>query len=298
MCDESTGECTWPLKDSGCDDGVPCTEDLCDPAGGCKHLPKDAACDDGEPCSQGICDPLEGCVQTILTGACDDGDLCTVGDLCQDGVCGGGAPKTCQDGNPCTDDLCESATGACVFIANAAPCDDGDPCTETACDGGACAVVETTCEDLYCLPCKDDADCGAPGNLCLPEPGGGGACGVDCAGAPEACPEDAECVAAGGGWQCRPLSGSCKPVVAPPADGVGDVVALADLATPEIGAAETLTGGEAAGSGEDLGTGEPASDDAEGAGAGGCGVGDGPVAPWWLMLLIVLSVRRVRPTSS
>jgi len=45
----------------------------------------------------------------------------------------------CDDGNPCTDDSCVSATG-CVFTPNANVCDDGDLCTENdVCSAGVCA---------------------------------------------------------------------------------------------------------------------------------------------------------------
>ena len=297
MCDASTGDCAWAPKDTGCDDGNPCTEDLCDPAGGCQHLPEDGACDDGNPCTVDSCDASAGCAHAPGPGACDDGDACTVGDLCADGICAAGAAKTCQDGNPCTDDVCDPATGACLFPANDAACTDGDPCTETACVDGACAVLDEVCQDLYCAPCKEDGDCGAPGNLCMPEPGGGGACGVDCAGAPEICPEGATCEPAGGGLQCRPVSGSCKPVVTPP-DSAEDVVVVLDtVGAPENGAPETVGQGEAGGAEDGLGAGEPATYDADGAGSGGCGVGAGSTSMLGLLLLLIagLGLSRARP---
>lgn len=44
----------------------------------------------------------------------------------------------CDDGNTCTDDLCES-DGTCHYLANAAVCDDGNACIADLCQNGACA---------------------------------------------------------------------------------------------------------------------------------------------------------------
>ena len=82
------GVCT-SAESKSCDDGNPCTENLCDPATGCENvnLPDDALgtetcgmgpcnqtvnkCLDGEPNS---CDPLEGAVEEICNGLDDDCD--------------------------------------------------------------------------------------------------------------------------------------------------------------------------------------------------------------------------------
>ena len=71
-------------------------------------------------------------------GTCDDGDACTTVDLCENGLCTGTTPANCDDGNPCTDDSCDSEAG-CLSVFNTSPCDDGSPCTEgdTCEEGGA-----------------------------------------------------------------------------------------------------------------------------------------------------------------
>ena len=79
---DTTGGWEWfgdggPKCDANsCDDGNPCTEDLCNYSTGCYYLP--AA--DGAPCiSAGGC----------ATGnTCHGGQACTVGALCKGGVCG------------------------------------------------------------------------------------------------------------------------------------------------------------------------------------------------------------------
>jgi hypothetical protein len=48
-------------------------------------------------------------------------------------------PEDCDDGNPCTDDLCVG--NVCTNENNTAPCDDGDACTlDDACSGGSCVA--------------------------------------------------------------------------------------------------------------------------------------------------------------
>ena len=71
-------ELTTPLppcvQNSDCDDGNPCTEDLCVSAGG-----------------------SSGCNHTPKTGPCDDGNRCTTGDTCTNGACGGTTDlRTCH----------------------------------------------------------------------------------------------------------------------------------------------------------------------------------------------------------
>ena len=160
-----------------CQDSNPCTDDWCAPATGCVHEdntkpcedgsactvgdqcaegscePGSAAgCDDGNLCTDDSCEPLEGCLHAENVESCDDGNACTLADHCQGGWCVGGEPPDCQDGNPCTDDSCDPATG-CVHADNAKPCDDGDACT-----------LADLCGEGSCVP-GGPANC-ADGNLC------------------------------------------------------------------------------------------------------------------------------------
>lgn len=57
--------------------------------------PCPAACDDGNPCTTDLCDFTAGCTWTPNTKACDDGQACTTGDLCSGGECKG-KPKVWQ----------------------------------------------------------------------------------------------------------------------------------------------------------------------------------------------------------
>jgi len=93
-----------------------------------------------------------GCVSTLNEAPCDDNDLCTTGDHCHLGQCIFAGQLACDDGNGCTDDTCEAATG-CKFTPNQEACDDGNHCTVTdMCAGGKC--VGTGYPD-----CDDDDDC-------------------------------------------------------------------------------------------------------------------------------------------
>ncbi len=135
-----------------CDDGNDCTDDVCDAAAGCLYTDVVGGCDDGDACTEGdvcvsgicqsggpldcddgnvctddACDNAAGCVYVNNTGACSDNNACTDGDVCADGVCASGAVITCDDGNQCTNDACDPATGTCDYT----PVTDG-----TACDFG------------------------------------------------------------------------------------------------------------------------------------------------------------------
>lgn len=81
-----------------------------------------------------------------------------------------GLDSDCDDGNPCTDDVCNG--GLCESSANTADCDDGNPCTYSdVCGGGACSGT----------PIADGSDPDCDGwccdGECLP---GVGSCEVDC----------------------------------------------------------------------------------------------------------------------
>ncbi len=99
------------------------------------------------------------------------------------------AGKSCDDGNPCTEDHCSSATGTCEHLTvgagaampaepyeciNASACDDGNPCTIDACNirqcsaGGYCTHAANPECAVGCSsgcdagnPCTDDACVGA-----------------------------------------------------------------------------------------------------------------------------------------
>jgi hypothetical protein len=137
----------------------------------------------------------------------------------------GGPAPVCDDGNPCTDDSCDAATG-CTFAFNVAPCDDGDRCTDgDACHDGACqAGPPVVCNDASactvdsCAPalgcvfdsvCHVHADCVDEACQCADGYEGDG---VDCSDIDECaqetddCDEQASCENEAGGYGC-----TCNP---------------------------------------------------------------------------------------
>ncbi|MFH1532223.1 MAG: hypothetical protein ABIK09_15970 [Pseudomonadota bacterium] len=160
-----------------CNDGDPCTDDVCLPLQGCAHTDNDApcfdgdvcttsdtcsagacqpgppmSCDDNNPCTADSCDPVLGCSFPAQDGPCDDGNACTSGEVCTDGVCGSGAPVVCTDDNVCTTEICLPGLG-CITTFNEEPCDDADLCTF----GDHCHLGE--CLGAQSLPCDDQNVC-------------------------------------------------------------------------------------------------------------------------------------------
>ncbi|MFH1530531.1 MAG: hypothetical protein ABIK09_07340 [Pseudomonadota bacterium] len=220
-----------------CYDGNVCTNDSCEPAGGCVHTPNAASCDDGNsctfgdhcagggcvpdevvecddgnPCTDDVCNLQQGCQHMNNTAPCQDGNACTGGDLCAGSVCIGGGAVTCDDGNVCTNDTCAPDTG-CVYSPNTVGCNDGNACTTVdSCVGGACiGKTPPNCSDgNVCTDdaCDPDTGCANPfntnpcsdGDACT---GNDTCAGGACAGAPISCDDGSVCT----NDSCNPLSG-------------------------------------------------------------------------------------------
>ncbi len=106
-------------------------------------------CGDDNPCTDDSCSALGKCLHAANTAPCSDGNACTTSDACADGTCGGGPAPNCQDGNPCTQDLCDSTTG-CEHPAEVTgtTCDDGNACSSgDVCGGGVCGGGPVDCND-------------------------------------------------------------------------------------------------------------------------------------------------------
>ncbi len=115
-CDAESG-CAYEPRD--CDDGLDCTYDGCLVDYGCAHMPEEGfVVVDGECRTEGETDPgpcrevREGYIVDLPDGTpCEDSSLCTVDTLCREGVCGGGRPLQCLDGDPATTDTCSPPSG-------------------------------------------------------------------------------------------------------------------------------------------------------------------------------------------
>ncbi len=169
VCDPAASTSGWSqaAPDAPCEDGVTCTVDgACDAAGVCKGKP--LTCDDGNPCTDDVCQQGQGCVYPPKPGDCSDDDACTKDDVCVEGTCLGDA-VSCDDDNPCTQDSCDPKTAGqdgtgCAHSNTADPCDDGDACTaDDTCAEGVCkATGATNCDDGNACTldvCKPAAGC-------------------------------------------------------------------------------------------------------------------------------------------
>jgi hypothetical protein len=81
---------------------------------------------------------------TPAGASCSDGDPCNGEEIRDEvGNCVAGTAPVVEDGNPCTDDLCDPASGLVhTPTPRETPCSDGDACNgEETCDGaGTCAA--------------------------------------------------------------------------------------------------------------------------------------------------------------
>jgi hypothetical protein len=120
-------------------------------------------CDDGNPCTVDLCDPERH--EPFVNGTSrSDGNLCNGAETYQGGVCTPGPPVLVNDFNPCTRDTCDEQTGG-----RNDPVPNGTPCP----DGRLCNGVET-CQDGVCTAGRAiDCDDGDPCTLdtCSPADG-------------------------------------------------------------------------------------------------------------------------------
>ena len=151
VCDLSVGCTTTNVADdTGCTDGLACTESDSCLAGLCLGVPK--SCDDGVACTIDACNDSTGCTHTPVDSACDDDVACTTD------TCGATGCETeyvnaaCDDGIDCTTNFCE-ATG-CVFVPQSTKCDDDVDCTVDACELGV-GCVNTPAD----MKCDDEISC-------------------------------------------------------------------------------------------------------------------------------------------
>lgn len=132
-----------PCDDLDCADANPCTADSC--TYGCSP----ATCHH-DPVANGTSCSLRGVSGVCRNGTCD---LCA-GVVCED------------DGNECTDDICNWRNGQCGLAAT-----DGTVCAHKGLFWGSCAsgfCAKATCDDGACDDgngCTDDV-CGSMARLC------------------------------------------------------------------------------------------------------------------------------------
>ncbi|MEM6558654.1 MAG: hypothetical protein AAF605_02615 [Myxococcota bacterium] len=205
LCDR--GDCVGCARDSDCDDGSPCTvgsceEDSCVQTpiaatpltscaldGGADGLCSEGACvecidvtqcDDGNPCTLDTCEPDSTCSQVLAEDGISCGEV--EGSTCVQGACV--APEcivaaNCDDGNPCTDDICDDFSCSNPVLADQTSCSSdggsrcvGGVCTEPECrtasecdDGQVCTVAQCVSFTCQYTEASDGSNCGG-GNVC------------------------------------------------------------------------------------------------------------------------------------
>jgi hypothetical protein len=141
VCNEATNACEYTSMGVPCADCVatclePCAAVTCDDNnGGCR--------------TSGFCMPgLPGEQPTCMYEDADEGTECTKDDGTP-GVCSAGEcvqcteAADCDDSNPCTTDVCDTAAGSCNHTPKTGACDDGNACTETdVCMNGTCVGAD------------------------------------------------------------------------------------------------------------------------------------------------------------
>ena len=155
VCNEISGTCTEQAVEEGssCDDGLFCTVGETCTEGQCSGEAN--LCDDGEECTQDVCREDQGICDHILQpkpglegpfgdATCSDGldnDCDGLTDDADNNCIPCTATTECDDGNECTDDTCDTNTGACHNdpVANGTSCSDGLYCTDPdSCQDGIC----------------------------------------------------------------------------------------------------------------------------------------------------------------
>jgi len=198
--DPSDTECTNP---DTCDAGA-----VCQPNDLAAGTSAPAQCGDGNECTADECDGSGGCQNPNLVAGsacgdpsdtqCDGADTCDGAGTCQANVASAGAaaPVFCDDGNDCTNDVCDGSggcnnpfhlLGTACGDPSTLPCSLPDSCDGagtcrpndlldgTVCDDGDVCTSDEICAGAVCVPggvtdCSDGDPCTA--DSCDPLQGG------------------------------------------------------------------------------------------------------------------------------
>ena len=181
-CDEENNICTHLANNAVCDDADWCTGDaVCNPedvtadSQGCvADVPR---CDDGVACTNDLCNGQEQtCTNEPVDTNCDDGLYCTGVEVCNpDSLsadlngCVAGEDVVCDDNFACTTDLCDEDQDVCVYDKSKTFCDneqycDGleicDPANESS-DLDGCVAGKDPCLDNFACTndtCNEELD--------------------------------------------------------------------------------------------------------------------------------------------
>ena len=165
LCDSATQQFVHRANDSACNRGRYCeTNPRCVPNVGCQYDPR--ATDDGVPCTVDTCNEAGRRIDNIADDTrCDDNLWCTVFDRCVPTSSAANSngclhtPRAVDDQIPCTEDACDEASRVVRNLANDTLCVDGLFCTVNE----RCRPADGNADVRGCLadarPVDDGADC-------------------------------------------------------------------------------------------------------------------------------------------
>jgi len=138
-CDEANDIVTHTPDDGACDDDAWCNgAEVCDLLLDCQ-TGTPPPLDDSVLCTIDACDETNDVVvHTPDDGACADSTWCNGAGVC-DSIfdCQPGTPPPLDDSVFCTIDACDETNDVVIHIEYDPRCDDGDPCTADLCDAVA-----------------------------------------------------------------------------------------------------------------------------------------------------------------
>ncbi|HIF98662.1 MAG TPA: hypothetical protein EYQ54_16850 [Myxococcales bacterium] len=151
------------VTQADCDDGVFCNgAEVCDPVLDCQPGTP-VAVDDGVGCTDDSCDEIVNAVVNAVNDAsCDNGQFCDGSEICSATLdCQPGTPVVVDDSVACTVDACDEVGDVLTHLPDAGTCDDGDPCTAELCD------ATTGCSNVPVEGCAPPVPTGGSGGIAL-----------------------------------------------------------------------------------------------------------------------------------
>ncbi len=231
VCDGKGGTISEPNYNDPYVDGLECTEDACSDG-----EPDNDPLPSGTPCAAGMCNASGQCTGCNEAEDCGDATSCQAPTCNGAGVCGvsntaAGTPLPGgqQDDGDCQEVRCDGAGASASYEDDDdVPDDDGNDCTDEVCNGGLPQHpdldVGTPCGDGgycdgmgACVECIDAGDC-PPASACHVAVCENNACGVEPADMGTPCSDGLFCTATD---QCN-AAGTCVGTVNPCAGADGD----------------------------------------------------------------------------
>ncbi len=208
VCDGEGGTISEPNNTDPYMDGFECTQDFCSDG-----VPENPALPSGTPCAAGECNAFGQCTGCNEPEDCGDATSCQAPTCNGSGVCGVAntsegtpLPFAMQDDGDCQELRCDGAGAQASYEdEDDVPDDDGNDCTDEVCNGGLPqhpdSPAGTPCGDgAYCdgmgacVECIDAGDC-APAGQCHIAVCEDNQCGVEPADAGTPCSDGLFCTA-------------------------------------------------------------------------------------------------------